>query len=84
MAENKHNIVDADLEVLDLDELEAALGGAPSPTEAHEFLRPKSVATVPSSITQPFVGGAVLMENDGWQGNIYNVGQVLIENDGWQ
>lgn len=66
MSENKNNIVDAQVETLDLEELKEAVGGAGSvlPLVLPEF----DVESVRQAIGRGR-GNTVLIENDGWQGN---------------
>jgi hypothetical protein len=91
MSETKQNIVDGDVAVLDLEELEQAMGGAslagaarPAVIRRDITVEVDQLAKGFNSPSTNFRGGSVLIENDGWQGNVFNVSPILIENDGWQ
>lgn len=89
MTENKKNVVDADVEVLDLDELSEAVGGsslADAIARVDLSRLQGDLGDIRRATSRPatFDRGAVLIENDGWQGKVYDISPVLIENDGWQ
>lgn len=72
MSNDNQNIVDADVEVLDLDELQEAVGGAAPRRVVFDPGAIKLPRPIIQPILRPKLPGGVLIENDGWQGNIFN------------
>lgn len=76
MAANQ-NVVDGEVEVLDLEELEAALGGAARrpvafPPAGTPAIKRPNPAEIFGDLKKPApIGPLVLIENDGWQGGAF-------------